>query len=649
MTSALDKVVGQLHITNQRGDTFDARCPAHDDNRASLTVSPGRRGGTVLHCHAGCEPSAILDALGLTFADISAEPHVVATYPYRDETGDHLWDVERWEPKDFRCKPGLPSKAARRLYHSEFLPDARAHGMTVYVVEGEKDVENLTKLGEIAVCCVGGAGSWFPHYSEQLRDLDVVIVADKDEVGFAHARAVAQALDGVAAGVALVEPSFGKDVSDQIEAGYDLSTLVPLPVEEILGAYRADRIRERDIEWLWSGYFPTGKLVIIEGDPGDGKSVMTCDLAARFSTGSPLPDGSKSPDGPINVAMISAEDDPEDTIVPRLRVAGSNLKRIHLITEGTIPTQPFDIRRDQPALEVFITSQKIRLLVIDPLMAFMPAEINAYSDHEVRRALHPLTRMAMRTGCTLVVVRHLTKGRTKAITAGGGSIAFIGAARVGFLVGPHPEDETKRALSCVKVNVAAKPATLGYRVVSDEREPHIPRVHWDDQPLDVSAQEILDGDEGEDSRSAREDARDFLDDLLLRNLSGLKWAEVVRLGKVDGHTEITLRRIRRSVSHAERNPADWDGTARFGTFWLRNKPDLKIVRDGENEDELHPAVKRAREAKAEAKAEVPVLAPVGPKTSGGCDVCGQSPAVTFGAPHNVRRCSTHNPLTYAHV
>lgn len=648
MTSALDRVVGQLHITGQRGDTYDARCPAHDDKRASLTVSPGRNGGTVVHCHAGCEPSAILEALGLTFADISAEPHVVATYVYRDEEGARLWDVDRYEPKTFRCRPGLPPRASRRLYHSEFLPDARSHGMTVYVVEGEKDVENLTKLGEIAVCGVGGAGSWLPQYAEQLRGLDVVIVADKDEPGFAHARAVAHSLDGVAAAVTLVEPSFGKDISDQLDAGYDLATLVPLPVDEILGVYRADRVREREIEWLWPGYLPTGKMVIVEGDPGDGKSVMTCDLAARFSTGSPLPDGSKSPDGPINVAMISAEDDPEDTIVPRLRVAGSDLRRVHLITEGTIPTMPFDLRRDQPALEAFVTANKVRLLVIDPLMAFMPADTNAYSDHEVRRALHPLTKMAMRTGCTLVVVRHLTKGRTKAITAGGGSIAFIGAARVGFLVGPHPEDETKRALSCVKINVAAKPSTLGYRILADEREPHIPRVHWDDAPLDVSAQEILDGDEGEDSRSAREDAKDFLDDLLLRNLSGLKWAEIVRLGKIDGHTEITLRRVRRSIAHAERNPADWDGSPRFGTFWLRNKPDLKLVQP-EDEDEVHPAVKRAREAKAEAETPALTVVDIGPKTSGGCDVCGQEPAVTFGAPHNVRRCSTHNPLTYAHV
>lgn len=648
-SSSLEQIHQRLHVTHLRGDTADARCPAHDDNRSSLTVSPGEHGGILLHCHAGCETQAILDAIGMTFSDISAEPHVVAVYTYRNENGDRLWDVERWEPKDFRCRPGLPSAAERRLYHSEHLRKARAEGLVVYVVEGEKDCESLLKAGEIAVCGVGGAGTWLPHYSDQLAGLEIVIVADNDDPGRAHGRAVARSLDGKAASVALTEPSFGKDISDQLDAGYGLNTLIVLSVEEELGIHRADRIRERQIEWLWPGYLPAGKLTIVEGDPGDGKSVMTCDLAARFSTGSKLPDGVKSPSGPTDVVMISAEDDPEDTIRPRLRVAGADLRRVHMVIEGSIPGHPFDLGRDMPALESFVTENHVGLVVIDPLMAFMPQSVDAYKDHEVRRALHPLTRMAMRTGCALLVVRHLTKGRTKAITAGGGSIAFIGAARVGFLVGPHPDDDSKRALSCVKINVGEKPATLGYKVLSDPNEKHIPRVKWDDEPLAITAQEILDGDsDAADGKDAREEAKEFLHELLCANHSGIPWQEIVKAGRREGHTEITLRRIRKSVAHAERNPVHPDGTPRKGTFWFINKVegwvDKYVAEAEERVAEMDPFDKSVADFLAH---EEPFIE--GPAFEGGCDICDSEPAVTFGPPMNVRRCSSHNPLVYSEV
>lgn len=630
---ALETLNQRLHVVQHRGSTADARCPAHDDNRASLTFGMGENGGVVLHCHAGCEVKDILDAVGMTFADISPEPHIVAVYPYLDEDGNHLWDVERWEPKDFRCRPGLPPAGARRLYHSEHLAKARLDGSLVYIVEGEKDADTLTALGEVAVCGVGGAGTWLPQYADQLAGLDVVIIADADEPGRAHGRAIAHALDGRAAAVSLVEPSFGKDVTDQLAAGYGLDTLVALPVDEVLGIYRVDRVREREITWLWPGFVPTGKLTIVEGDPGDGKSVMTCDLAARFSTGAPLPDGTRSPAGPMDVVMISAEDDPEDTIKPRLRVAGADQRRVHLVVEGSIPGNPFDLGRDMAALEHFVTENHVGVVFIDPLMAFMPANVDAYKDHEVRRALHPLTRMAARTGCALIVVRHLTKGRTKAITAGGGSIAFIGAARVGYLVGPHPDDERKRAFTCVKINIGQKPPTLGYIVQSDKLDPLVPRVVWDSTPLDVTAQEILDGEDTGEGRGAKDDAKEFLIELLSASHSGLPWQDIVKAGRREGHSEITLRRIRKTVAHAERNPLAADGTQLKGTFWVLTtalRPAIPTPAHEDKPDDDTPAV------------EDPPARPT-PPTTGGCDICDAEPAVTFA---DCRRCATHNPMIF---
>lgn len=629
MTAAqatIDTLATRLTITRWRGRVADARCPAHDDSRASLTIGYADNGGVVVHCHAGCDARDILSAIGMTMADLSPEPHVVQTYSYRDEWGELLYEVDRYEPKDFRCRPGLPPKAERRLYRSEWLRAARQKGRTVYVVEGEKDADTLARAGEMAVCGVGGAGSWLTQYSHQLDGFDVVVIADNDEPGQDHARKVVRSLDGIAAGVALVSPSYGKDVTDQLDAGYGLDTLVPMSLEETLEVLRADMVRERPVSWLWDGYLPAGKMVMVEGDPGDGKSVMTCDLAARFSTGAPLPDGSKTT--ATDVIMISAEDDPEDTIRPRLRVAGADLRRIHLVVGGAQEGTPFDLARDLPALELLVTSTGAKVIFVDPLMAFMPAAINAYSDHEVRRALHPMTRMAQRNGTTIVVVRHLTKGRTKAITAGGGSIAFIGAARAGYLVGPHPDDEAKRVLTPVKMNVGQLPAALGYQILSsDSTNPTTspPVVRWDDEPLEYSAQSVLDGDNGEDP-GAYDMAQEFLVEILSENHSGMTWQDITRAGKREDHSEATLRRARRKVAKVVRNPIDRDGNVRKGAIWQ-----LKEVPQPLIDPDLTPAP---------TLTVVPDLPLDGP-----CDICGGLPAVTFESPA-CRRCVNHSPLTY---
>lgn len=666
MNRAVELLHSKIVVTHQRGDEFDGRCPAHHDRSASLTFAPGEHGGAVLHCHAGCPTQTVLEAIGLSFADISPEPRLVATYVYRDEDGAPLWTTERWEPKTFRQR-GLPPPGERVLYHSEWLPKVRELGDVVYVVEGEKDCETLASYGVVGVCGVNGAGSWLPQYSDQLAGMDVIVIADNDDPGRQHGRTVAKSLHGKAERVSLVLPSYGKDVTDQLDAGYSLDTLVPLSVEPELGIHRLSSIRERQVSWLWPGYLPAGKLVMLDGDPGDGKSVMTCDLAARFSSGARLPDGQR-PHHPVDVVMISAEDDPEDTIKPRLRVAGANQDRVHLLTSGTIEDQPFSLTRDLPALETFITTNQVGLVVIDPLMAFMPSDIDAYRDADVRRALFPLTQMAARTMCTILVVRHLVKSRTKAISAGGGSMGFIGAARVGYLVGPHPEDETKRVLAGVKINIGPMPEPLGYRVVAstpgDQFSP--PMVTWDREPLKLTAQEVLSGGDDED-REARYEARVWLHEYLCANHSGAAWKDIQRAGKREGHTEVTLRRVRSQVAHMVTDPVTLDGAVRKGIFWVVNRVErhLSVVREPATAFDPTPMADLEKSAETssdlverssiqELGAFVPVTeeqarvrAPLfqSPDQAATCDVCGASPAVWF-VHEQVRRCAAHNPMSY---
>ncbi len=242
MTAPLARVLAALQEKDLRprpsGSGYEARCPAHEDHKASLGVAE-KDGKAVLLCRAGCETSDVLAALGLTMRDLFPEEpkapakkgrgEVVARYPYRDEAGALLFEVVRMKPKDFRQRRPDPAKAGAFLWNLDGvrrvlfrLPEvlsAAKDGARVYVVEGEKDAESLARLGLCGTCNPGGAGKWLPGHSEALRGAHVVILPDADEPGRKHGEAVAVALHGVAASVRVARVPRGKDVSDWIEAG----------------------------------------------------------------------------------------------------------------------------------------------------------------------------------------------------------------------------------------------------------------------------------------------------------------------------------------------------------------------------------------------------------------------------------------------
>lgn len=188
---------------------YNVQCPAHDDHRPSLSVERGRNGGIILKCHAGCDTKTVLDNAGLTWADVMPEDvkpanvvptrTIVETYDYRDEHGKLLYQVVRFEPKDFRQRTpngtGWSWKLGdvRRVLYR--LPDLIAGGKEVYIAEGEKDVDNLRGLGLDATCNAGGAGKWREEYTQQLIDAgieDVKILTDNDDPGRDHAKTVAR-------------------------------------------------------------------------------------------------------------------------------------------------------------------------------------------------------------------------------------------------------------------------------------------------------------------------------------------------------------------------------------------------------------------------------------------------------------------------
>lgn len=529
---------------------FSARCPAHEDHVSSLMVNAGKNQPIVVHCHAGCDTETVLKALGMSTTDLMGKPRCEKNYEYMDTDNRVLYTMQRWSnPKRFVVKEGkLPPPAERVLYQLPGIQWARSAGATIYVVEGEKDADRIVHMGLMATCNVGGAGSWLGHYSEQLADCHVIVVADNDVPGKLHARYVASSLQAYAASVALMVPRHGKDVSDLLDAGYTLDELDPLAETEDVSRYVAANVKTRKVEWAWPGYMALGKLSIIEGDPGDGKSVLTVDLAARWSNGQPMPDGSIH-GGPWPVFMVSAEDDMEDTIVPRLIAAGARLDQVSLFPHGSTPEQPFQFGTDLPALERAILETGARIIFFDPLASFLSSSVDTHNDMQVRHALYPLAALAVRCRAAVIAVRHLNKGGggTKAIYRGNGSIAFTGAARAGFLVASDPDNPQSRLLACVKTNLAQKPASMRYQILSSTED--IPYVEWGGSS-EIDAQAALDGpkrqseidEEFEGRRRERQYEIEFLVDLLR---DGPKpWKEIVQIGKSEGFSDRTLRRAR---------------------------------------------------------------------------------------------------------
>jgi putative DNA primase/helicase len=545
----LEKLDNALVVVHRRGEQRDALCPAHDDKSPSLTYGPGESGGVVLFCHAGCETADVMAALGMAMTELRGEPYVEASYLYTDEGHNLLWTVERWaNPKDFRVRPGLPSPRDRVLYHMPWIAYARHSATPIYVVEGEKDADRLVSLGIPATCNVGGAGrgKWLAQYTQALKGLHVVVVADDDEPGRRHARFIADHLEGVAASVIRLVPKSGNDLSDHLDAGHRLDELQPLP-ELDTGAtllHPAD-IAITPVEWVWPGYIPRGAMTIIDGDPGDGKSVLTIDLAARWSTGALLPDGAPNP-GPMDVVLVSAEDDPM-VIATRLRAAGADLNRVHmLVSIRTVAGEerPFDLSTDLPLLEDVLRQTKAGVLILDPLMAFMNEQVDTYKDHHVRRVLQPYIELVRQYDSSLVVVRHLTKGSSKALYRGGGSIAFVGAARSAFLVAREAQDDEIRVLANIKANMGGRPAALRWRL-RPAKAYDAPVVEW----LGVSsssAQQLIDADPRE--TSAQVEAMFFLRDYLIEAGSA-SWPELCQAARKAGmgSSEHTLRRAREDL------------------------------------------------------------------------------------------------------
>ena len=236
---------------------------------------------------------------------------------------------------------------------------------------------------------------------------------------------------------------------------------------EKLEIIKASDVTVREIEWLWYPFIPYGKVTILQGDPGDGKSLMILKLAAMLTKGEPMPFTDGDGQEPINVIYQSSEDDADDTIVPRFLQSGGDPERLLFINE-TEKFLSFSDERILAALE----QTKARLLILDPLSAYIGEGTQLNSANAVRAQFRPLIDIAKRLRCAILVIHHQNKQiGQKAINRSTGSGDVIASARSGLIIArtdrDHPDE---RILAQVKCNVGPTGNAILFSVSNGEVE-----------------------------------------------------------------------------------------------------------------------------------------------------------------------------------
>ena len=303
-------------------------------------------------------------------------------------------------------------------------------------------------------------------------------------------------------------------------------------------------VASTDVDWVWPGYLPAGMFSLLDGDPGLGKSTFTADLAARISTGRPMPDGTGG-GTPRGVILMSSEDDRARTIRPRLDAAGADPGRVYtfdLRDSDHSRRPPTIIQEDLARLQEIIHEYDAALVVFDPLTGYLPDGLDTNRDANVRRVLYWLAQLAGDTGCAVLGLRHFRKSPSEnPMYRGGGSIAFVGAARAAYLMAVDPDEptENRRILAATKMNVGPLPGSLAFRLVADGVGS--PRIAWEGPShhtaVSLSALPIPGRRD-----SARSRAAEVLAELLSEG--PVPTTEVYRQGAEQGVSERTLDRAR---------------------------------------------------------------------------------------------------------
>lgn len=241
----------------------------------------------------------------------------------------------------------------------------------------------------------------------------------------------------------------------------------------------------KEVEWLWYPYIPYGKITIIEGDPGEGKTTLVLKLAAALSRGLPLPCDDDKEYEPIHIIYQTAEDGIEDTIKPRLEKAGADCSMIRAIDEIDKELSMTDDRLEQAIIET-----GARLIILDPIQAYIGATVDMHRANEIRPVLKHLGIIAEKHNCAIILIGHMNKASgSKSTYRGLGSIDIQATARGVLLVARLRDKPNIRIMAHDKSSLAPAGDAIGFEMTEDNGMVCI-------GPYDITIDELLSGNEG---------------------------------------------------------------------------------------------------------------------------------------------------------
>jgi hypothetical protein len=424
------------------------------------------------------------------------------------------------------------------LYRVDELPTVGP----VYVCEGEKATDCAWSVGLPTVTSAHGSNAADKSDWTPLAGRDMVILPDNDSAGEHYAQNVTAILmrlnpparvkvvrlPDLQPGGDIVE--FDAEIGDEAGATKaaveEIAAKTPLTdAADVVGGpmlMRMADIEAREVRWLWPGRIPLGRITLLVGRPGEGKSFFTMDAVSRVSTGSPWPDGARCERG--SALIISGEDDPADTIRPRLDAHHADVSRVHLfstvrrIGDDGKPLEVMFILGDLAALETAL--QRVpdcRLVIIDPIGSFLGGNVDAYRENEVRSVLAPVAKLAEKYGPAVLVVAHRRKSSsTVADDLAMGSRGFTGIARACWHLSRDVKNKGRRLLLPGKNNLAREGHGLAFTIEGDP-----PHIVWEKAPIQMSADDALAIENGDAEGAkpgpephARKAAEDWLREIL---------------------------------------------------------------------------------------------------------------------------------------
>ena len=523
----------------------------------------------------------------------------VAEFIYRDLKGAPYLRVDKYVTAQgdkafpqYRFDKGRWLKRGKNWPSIPFrLPEllAAPPGSTIDIGEGEKDALNLAKLGLIATTNPGGAGKWTPELNKWFDGFARAnIYEDNDVPGHKHAAAVAAALCAVIPDVRVVKfrelPEHG-DVSDWLKNGGTLAQLRTradqAPKFIALASVNAADVEIEDYDWVWPDRFALKKIGLVVGLPDEGKGLAISDIAARITRGAAWPcNEGQAPLG--SVIVLSAEDDIADTIVPRLIAANADLARITILKmmRDTVSERMFSLVTDLPVLrQKILEIGNVAMIIIDPVTAYLGVgKVDSFRATDVRAVLSPLKDLAEELRVAVLGIMHFNKkiDVTNVLLRISDSLAYGAASRHVYAIVNDP-DNHRRLFVRGKNNLAHHDQkTLAFsidarEVGTDKRTGNPirrPYITWHDEPVDITAVEAMQAASENKSPSAREEAKEFLKELLKDG--PVRATEVWAAAKENGIAKRTLERAKRELHVVDKRdgPLNEKGEITWRWHWM---------------------------------------------------------------------------------